>query len=135
MTEAYKDLEKLEQSGEIVPFDKVLEKLYQTSQEMKSPEFSLTGMHLLENKEVKNPTQLYKLLSQPLSNAIKYSEEKPFEIAIEEVEKMARKSIMPNLLTPKPNQFLMIKLRKFLKKDIMNQAKKIFTVPGLVSEK
>ncbi|MDD3436102.1 MAG: hypothetical protein PHC64_03010 [Candidatus Gastranaerophilales bacterium] len=47
---------------------------------------SMPGLiDFFKGKEVKNPFQLYDLLSQPILNARKYGKSKPFEIAIEEV--------------------------------------------------
>lgn len=99
-TKLYKDIEEWDIKNEIIPFQKVFEKLTQTSQSMKSQEISWIGKELLDDKKVQNPTQLYTLFEQPLLNAVKYSEEKPFEIVIEESLKNGKKIYYAKFINP-----------------------------------
>lgn len=58
---------------------------------MDSPDFEIIGLELLKGKILKNPDLFHFLMSQPLLNAIKYGDGKPFKIAIQEVEKDGKK--------------------------------------------
>lgn len=80
--------------------NQVIAMLSKTVKNINQDNITLTGNELLENKNVKNPFQLYNLLSQPLLNAIKYGEDKPFEIAIEEAIKDGKKTYYASFINP-----------------------------------
>lgn len=84
----------------IIPVNQVIEMLSKTIKNIDQDNIILTGDELLDNKNVKNPFQLYNLLSQPLLNAIKYGEKKPFQIAINEALKDGKKTYYASIINP-----------------------------------
>lgn len=84
----------------IIPVNHVITMLGKTIKNIDQENIILTGDELLKNKNVKNPFQLYNLLSQPLMNAIKYGEQKPFKIAVEEGLKDGKKVYYASIINP-----------------------------------
>lgn len=82
-----------------VPFKDVL-KLIKRIPKNKNLTPSWGELEILNDKQVKEPTVLYQLLSQPLLNAIKYGEGKPFQIKIEEVVSDGRKDYYALFINP-----------------------------------
>lgn len=87
-----------------VPALDILNLLKKTISGNKSINISWHGKKNLKTKTCEDPIGLYNLLLQPLLNAIKYSEEKPFKIVIEEVEKNSKKIYYANFINPDTNK-------------------------------
>lgn len=100
-TEDWECMEKNEkQSDKIVQFKTVFDKLKKTLKYMNSPKVDFVGFEVLKNKKVKNQNQFINLVSQPLLNAVKYGEKKPFKVVFDEVEKDGKKTYYASFINP-----------------------------------
>ncbi len=61
---------------------------------------SLEGLELLKGKQIENPLQFYTYVSQPLGNAVKYGNNKPFKIKIEELWQEGKKVYYASFINP-----------------------------------
>lgn len=66
----------------VIPFETFQGVLISDLETIPKNKVKVIGLELLNGKKVKNPAQLYDLFSQPLHNADKYSENKPFKVII-----------------------------------------------------
>lgn len=74
----------LKKNNKIVYVDTILNWLHKYNK-IGQMNFKIKGKKLLKDKKVKDPLNLYYVLSQPLLNAQKYSEGKPFKVIVEKV--------------------------------------------------
>lgn len=66
-----------------IPISKVIKAFFDPNKNTFNSPITVTGLENISKKKVKNPADLYNLLSQPFYNAIKYGEGKPIEIKID----------------------------------------------------
>lgn len=88
--------------NKIIPAKIVFNKLIKSSDII-----NIEGIEILRGKNVENPFQLYTIIAQPFSNAMKYGEGKPVSIIIEKVQKTDQiryyASFINHETTPIPN--------------------------------
>ena len=99
-TNRWSIIEKWDKPSTIAPFQDVFDLLKKMPSKSQYKNISLDGLGLLQDKKIKNPAQFYTCVSQPLGNAIKYGEDKPFKIKIEEVVKAGQKSYYASFINP-----------------------------------
>lgn len=99
------------------PVKEVLEELGQILKTTNHPPIHIRGIKLLNHKTIINPTALYNLVSQPLINAIKYSESKPIEIRIERLTRKGKTSLYASFINPETKPIQDTEIDKILKGD------------------
>lgn len=112
------DMEKWKRElNKTVLFSTIFNKFTKDLKLMNSPKVSWVGKDLFVGKKVKYPSQLYNLASQPLLNAVKYSEEKPFKIVIEEIVKDGKRTYYASFINPETKPIPDLEIDKLLKGD------------------
>jgi hypothetical protein len=110
-TESYED------SNKIVQATTIWNKLKKILKSMNSPAVSINNQNLLLDKKIKHPLQFNEFVSQPLLNAIKYSEEKPFKIIFEEVSEGDNKKYYASFINPETKPIPDEEIDEILKGD------------------
>lgn len=99
-THRWSILERWDKQGVTVPFQDVLDLLKRMPPKSQYKNIQVEGLELLKGKNIENPLQFYTYVSQPLGNAIKYGENKPFKIKIEKVEQDGKNFYYASFINP-----------------------------------
>jgi hypothetical protein len=108
-------LEKWQNPNTIVPFEDVFDLLKKMPQKSQYKNISIEGLELLKDKKIKNPAQFYTYVSQPLGNAIKYGENKPFKIKIEAIVENGKKNYYASFINPETKPVSDLEIDKIIK--------------------
>lgn len=85
----------------MLPFKNVDKELMETIKRLPKEQIEIVGKELIKNKSVRNPAQFYNLFSQPLLNAVKHGDGKPFKVIIEEIIEKGKTNYYASFINPK----------------------------------